>query len=395
MKKKYSLKLIVALMLIASALTVAITILTINHRRNWGNGEISAAVSEYEALLRKIGESYIGQFEIDEISAEAMRAAVISLGDRWSYYMTPSEYSVFLDRTNNRFAGIGVGVAIDGTLAGMKVLYVYKGSPAEAGGVVAGDMITAIDGGGIAGISIDEMRALLARPIGETVELTVLREDGTAADIFIVYEYVFVEPVSYEMIGYDIGYISIVNFDEGAADGFITAVDALVANGAAAFIFDVRSNNGGRVTELTAILDYLLPEGEIFVAVVKNGDEDVTYSGPEMIDMPAVVLVNDQSYSAAEYFAATLGEYGYAYVVGEHTTGKNRIQRTYELPGGGALHISTGQYLTKNRVSLFDAGGLQPDYEVSLTDEEYTLFVSGRLNMDEDPQLQKAIKLLK
>jgi len=394
MKKSYPFSSVLALMLAASALTCIVTVLVVGILYN-ANAANTDAVRQYGALLDKIGEVYIGDYSVEDVSAAAMRAAVEELGDRWSYYMTPQEYAVYLDSTNNRFAGIGVGVATDDTSAGVKVLYVYKDSPAQAAGIVAGDTITAVDDKSTVGIGIDDMRALLSRHIDETAELTVLRADGMSQKLTVVYSYVFIDPVSSEMIDGDIGYIALSNFDSGAADSFISAADSLIGQGAKSFIFDVRSNGGGRVDELTKILDYLLPEGEIFVTVDKSGKEEVTMSGPDMIDLPAVVMVDANSYSAAEYFAATLREYGYAQVVGVQTTGKNRMQRTYEMPGGGALHISSSEYLTKNRVSLYDTGGLTPDYPVSLTDDQYASLMAGTLSFDDDPQLQKAIGILR
>ena len=381
-------------MLLASALTCLVLALTVGRGLGLFGGRFND-VREYAAILRKIDELYIGNYDPDEISGVAMTAAVDALGDRWSYYMTPREYEMYLDYSNNRFAGIGVGVVADEETGGIGVSYVYRGSPAETAGIVTGDVITGVDGNDITNIGVDEMRTLLARPIGDTVELTVLRADGSVELLTVVYSYVFTDPVSYEMLDGDIGYIIISNFDLGAAESFIAGAGDLIEQGAKAFVFDVRGNGGGRVSELTSMLDYLLPEGEIFVAVTRGGGEEIMMSDASMIDVPAVVLVNQYSYSAAEYFAAMLKEYGYADVVGEQTTGKNRSQVTMPLPGGGALHISSGQYLTKNRVSLFDTGGLSPDHTVILTDEQLSLFMSGDLEKDADPQLEKALLLLK
>ena len=381
------------LMLLASTLTCLITsLILVSYYRVAPN--IKGAVREYRELLEKIDNVYIGHFDVDEVSAAALHAAVEALGDRWSYYMTPVEYANYLDRSNNRFTGIGVGVVVDTETGYIRVQYVIKGSAAETAGLEAGDLITGVDGEDIHGNDIDELRTLLLRPIGETVDLSVLRADGDTQMITVVYSYVFNDPVEFELIGDEIGYVSLSNFDAGSADSFISAVQTLIEQGAEGFIFDVRSNGGGRVTEMTRILDFLLPEGEIFVTVDRSGREESIYSDAKMIDKPAVVLVNSNSFSAAEYFAATLREYGYAEIVGEHTTGKSRMQNNFVFPWGGALHISTSEYLTRNRVRLHDVGGLEPDHTVPLSDEEYMLFVTGRLDKDDDPQLQQALLLL-
>ena len=394
MKKRYTILLALALMLFASALTCLI--LAINYGFLFGISKNTnkTAGRELASLLEKIDEVYIGDYDSDEVSAAAMRAVVGALGDRWSFYMTPEEYAEYLDSSNNQFAGIGVGVIIDEETGGMEVMYTYRDSPAEIAGIVAGDVIVGIDERSLAGMSIEEMRELLARPIGETADVSVIHVDGSVETIRVVYDMVFTDPISYEMLDDSIGYIYIENFEGGAADGFISAVDQLLAQGAEALVFDVRSNGGGRVGEMTRMLDYLLPEGEIFISIDKSGKEEITMSDSAMIDIPAVVIVNGYSFSAAEYFAATLREYGYADIVGEQTTGKSRSQRTEPLPGGGALHISTAQYLTKNRVALYDVGGITPDYPIALSDEEFAMFVSGNLGLSDDPQLQLALTAL-
>ena len=394
MKKKFSLGFVITLMLIASALTCLILTFTIGRQLGILNSNYDA-VREYAALLDKIEELYIGEYDNDEVSAAAMHAAVYALGDRWSFYMTPEEYAEYLDSSNNSYVGIGVGVVIDEATGGMRVRYTYRGASAEMAGILSGDIITAIDGESIIGLNLDEMRAMLARPVGDTMELDVLRAGGNVETLTVEYNIVFTDPVSFEMLDDFVGYICIANFERGAADSFIEAVEQLTEQGARAFVFDVRSNGGGRVNEMTRMLDYLLPEGDIFVSVGKNGKEDVTKSGPDMIDVPAAVITNRYSFSAAEYFAATLREYDYAEITGEQTTGKSRSQITITMPGGGALHLSTNQYLTKNRVSLFDAGGVTPDYPVSLTEEEFDMFMSGNLPKNADPQILKALELLK
>jgi carboxyl-terminal processing protease len=187
----------------------------------------------------------------------------------------------------------------------------------------------------------------------------------------------------------------IKNFEGGVADAFIAAANDLIKQGAASFVFDVRNNGGGRVSELKKMLDYLLPACDIFVAVDKSGREDVSVSDADNVKLPSVVLVNGYSFSAAEYFAACLQEYGYAQLVGQHTTGKNRSQITLELPDGGALHISSGEYLTPHRVSLTKQGGIAPDYEIILSDDDNVLLYNGQLDRTKDTQLLKAMELLK
>lgn len=393
MKKRFSFIGAIMLMLLASALTWLALIIIIGYPFA-ADSNRSDAVRDYAALLTKIEEMYIGEYEQDHIAAEAMRATVYALGDPWSFYMTPEEYASYLDSSNNRYEGLGINIVPDEETGAMLVVSVFRGSSAESAGILAGDRIIAVDETDIHWMSILDVKDVLTRPVGDMVRLTVIRADGTRKTIDAAYSIVYVDPVSFEMLDGDIGYIILANFNESASARFIAAADALIAQGARGFVFDFRGNPGGWVTEVTAILDYLLPEGEIFVTVDRGGNEAVTMSDGNFIDMPAVVMVDRYSFSGAEYVAALLREYDYAQVVGEQTTGKSRMQTHIVLPGGGAVNLSIAEYLTKNRVSLHDAGGLKPDHEVILSDEDMSLLYSGILDVGDDPQLLKAIEVL-
>jgi len=393
MNRKYSLVFVLTLVFSASALTCVIISLMLHLYS--GNTQYEKETSnDFIELLDIIDSRFIGSFDIEEIMEAAKRGAVDSLDDDWSYYMNPAEYTQFLASSNNRYSGIGVEVVVDEETGGIKVLGVYRDSGAHLAGIVIGDIIVAVDGESILGLTLSEIREMLRRPIDDTAVIKVLRADGEYYDLTVIYSIVFTDPVSYKMLNGNIGYLILKNFEEGAADRFIHAVNELIGQGAQAIIYDVRSNPGGRVGEVTRILDFLLPEGEIFIAVDRSGIENITTSDASFIDLPAVAIVNSFSYSGAEFFAAMLDEYDYAFTVGEQTTGKNRMQTTIPMTNGGAVHISTGHYLTKNRVSLYDIGGFTPQHLIDMTDEEQTLFFRGELEADEDPQILKALSLL-
>ena len=382
-----------ALMLLASALTWLVFAI-IADAPFFSAYSRSDSVREYAALLARIEELYIGEYEEDDIAVAAMRAAVDALDDTWSFFLTAEEYRQHLENTSNRFDGIGVNIVRDEETGEINVVSVFSGSPAQEAGITAGDTLIAVDGTPIAGFTTAELRAILTRPIGDTVEVTVMREDATVEVLTVVYRVIVIDPVSFEMLGGGIGYVRILNFNERSARSFISAVDELVELGARALVFDVRGNPGGWVSEVTGMLNHLLPEGEIFIAVDRGGNETITRSGPDYVRLPSVVIIDRFSFSGAEYFAAMLREYDYAQIVGEQTTGKSRMQTMVQLPGGSALNISFSEYLTRNRVSLHDTGGVTPDYELSLTPEEMTLMLTGSLDKDADPQLQKALSLL-
>ena len=199
---------------------------------------------------------------------------------------------------------------------------------------------------------------------------------------------------AYEMLENNVGLITIFNFDSRCAEETIAAIESLMKNGAEKLIFDVRYNPGGYASELVELLDYLLPEGELFRTVRYDGKEDVDMSDAECLELPMVVLVNEGSYSAAEFFAAALSEYEAATVIGEQTVGKGYFQTTYQLSDGSAVSLSIGEYFTPKGKNLANVG-VTPDIVLPLDEETDSALYYGTLAPQEDPHIQEALKILK
>jgi carboxyl-terminal processing protease len=181
--------------------------------------------------------------------------------------------------------------------------------------------------------------------------------------------------------------VAIFNFNSNCATETVAAIENLLEQGAQKFIFDVRNNPGGYAKELVKVLDYLLPEGKLFTTVDYAGNTHTDMSDAKCLDMPMAVLVNSNSYSAAEFFAAAMAEYDAAVVVGEKTTGKGYFQSTYQLPDGSAVGLSIGKYFTPEGNSLAEVG-VTPDVSVSLGKDQVGL------ETIEDPQVLAAISAL-
>ena len=195
------------------------------------------------------------------------------------------------------------------------------------------------------------------------------------------------------MLADQVGLVSIQNFYSGTADLVRQGVEELQAQGARALVFDLRNNPGGYVTELTEILDFLLPEGTIFISRTNDGEETVYTSDAACVDLPMAVLVNAESYSAAEFFAAELREAAGAVVAGEQTSGKGYSQMLFTLADGSAISLSTARYYTGNGISLIGTG-VTPEPLVELSQEEAQRLLAGTLSPEEDPQLQSALETL-
>lgn len=327
--------------------------------------------------------------DLSEAADQALSGMVTGLGDRWSYYVDEESYASLQDSRANEYLGIGVTVTTERE-EGLSVLSVTPDGPADRAGVVAGDVITAVDGVSVAGEARFEGTGLIGGEAGTQQKLTLLGADGTTREVTVTLEYIQVAVVQGTMLDNGMGLVTIRNFNSRATEEFEAAVTELVEQGASALLFDVRNDGGGYVRELTQMLDFLLPEGPVFQSSPRWGSATVIESDADCIDLPFGVLVNGQSYSAAELFAAQLRESAGAPIVGEVTSGKGYSQRTFPLLNGGALGLSTARYSTGSGVSLIGTG-LTPDVEVSLTEEEAAKLAAGQLAPEEDPQLQALI----
>lgn len=334
----------------------------------------------YVEIEKIIDDNYIGDADYNELYNAAAAAMVKSIGDKWSYFMNAEEYEAYKLSSSNEYSGIGVSVKVNSS-GEFEVFSVEESSPAANAGIAVGDIITAIDGEDVSDKTLEDVSLLIRSKVNKDFPMT-LESGGDTKTVTVACEIIYKNPVSSRLLDGNIGYIKISNFEAGSSENTKKAIEQLLQTGATSFIFDVRDNPGGLLTELVDLLDYILPEGDLFISVDKSGKETVQTSDKVSLKNKMIVLVNGNSYSAAEFFAAALQEYNWATVVGEQTTGKARSQITLELSDGSAVHISTHKYLTPNRVDLAEAGGVTPDIAVAQDDEKT------------DKQLETAINAL-
>ena len=350
---------------------------------------VTAKVAEASALL---DHYFVGETDETLLGDGAVEGLIGATGDRWSYYISADDYASYRESMENAYVGIGVTIQRAEDESGYVIKTVTAGGPAEEAGVQVGDVLIAAAGQSLQDVDLDGTKALVRGEAGTTVELTFLR-DGKELTLTVERRSIETPVVTYEMLPDGIGYITIENFDANCARDAKAAIDALMSDGAASLLFDVRYNPGGLKSELCELLDYLLPEGPLFYSYYYDGTSDVEYSDASCIDLPMAVLVNVDSYSAAEFFAAALQEYGAAKVVGVQTVGKGYFQNTFRLSDGSAMAISTGRYCTPNGVSLAGVG-ITPDEIVELSDEDSVKLYYGQLAHEDDAQLAAAVALL-
>lgn len=349
-------------------------------------------LSKLEELQALIEERFIGEADAVAMEDAAAEAMIEALGDRWSYYIPASEYQSFLEQMQNAYVGVGITVTAREDGMGIDILQVVAGGPAEEAGLLVGDVIVAVNGESVDPENLNDLSSRVKGEEGTTVDLTILR-DGSET-VFTVYRRQIQTPVAEgQLLKNGVGLVSIYNFDDRCAQETIAVIEDLLTSGARTLIFDVRNNPGGYKHELVELLDYLLPEGVLFRSENYTGATYNDYSDSRHLAVPMVVLVNSESYSAAEFFAAALREYNVALLVGEETCGKGYFQQTFTLGDGSAVSLSVGKYYTPKGASMATVG-ITPDIVVEVDDETFSAIYYGTLDPEEDPQIREAMKLL-
>lgn len=395
MKKgwKIVLAILCAFVIAAGSFIAAVQYLNTRYAAALSAREEDSPVQAKAAEVQEIIETYfIDDYAEDTLADGAASGMVDATGDEWSYYLSADEVAAYEESMANAYVGVGITITEDAEAGGMRVEEVAAGGPAEEAGIRAGDLLLAVEGEDVLTLGIDGTRNLVRGEEGTRVNMHFSR-NGTEYDVSVERRSIETPVVTGELLDGSIGYIKIDNFDERSAAETIAFVKDLIGQGAEALLFDVRFNPGGYADELVKVLDYLLPEGDLFRSVDYAGREEVDTSDASCVELPMAVLVNEDSYSAAEFFAAALQEYEWATIVGSQTYGKGNFQTAFYLSDGSMVNLSIGKYYTPGGKSLSETG-VTPDVVVDLDDEQYALLYYNALEQADDPQFQAAIDTL-
>ena len=395
MKKgwKIVLAILCAFVIAAGSFIAAVQYLNTRYAAALSAREEDSPVQAKAAEVQEIIETYfIDDYDEDTLADGAASGMVDATGDEWSYYLSADEVAAYEESMANAYVGVGITITEDAEAGGMRVEEVVSGGPAEEAGIRVGDLLLAVEGEDVLPLGIDGTRNLVRGEEGTRVNMHFSR-NGTEYDVSVERRSIETPVVTGELLDGSIGYVKIDNFDERSAAETIAFVKDLIGQGAEALLFDVRFNPGGYADELVKVLDYLLPEGDLFRSVDYAGREEVDTSDASCVELPMAVLVNEDSYSAAEFFAAALQEYEWATIVGSQTYGKGNFQTAFYLSDGSMVNLSIGKYYTPGGKSLSEAG-VTPDVVVDLDDEQYALLYYSALEQADDPQFQAAIDTL-
>ncbi len=353
-------------------------------------GQEGMVLLQAQALIRS---RFVGEYDPEREGEAALSAMVEALGDRWSLYLTPEQYRLTSVTRQNSYTGLGITVEDGENGEGLRIVTVMPDGPARKAGILPGETIIKIDGVAVTSENRAERIAYIQNAGGKRLALEIRGEDGAVRSAAVTPEEVQVVSASWKMLEDQVALLTVSNFYSGAADQAIRALGELTGQGARALVIDVRSNPGGYVKEMVDLLDALLPEGPIFRMESDTGRTTVYTSDAAHVDLPMAVLVDQDTYSAAEMLAAQLQESVGAAVVGTGTCGKGYAQSLYPLWDGGALNLSSSCYYTGSGRSLIGTG-LTPDPYIGMSYRKQAERLMGVLPAAEDGQLQAALQKL-
>ena len=328
-------------------------------------------------VLENIIETdYYQEVDEDNLVLGAAKGLMSSLQDPYSEYYTKEEFKLLKEQTLGSFVGIGIYMTNNDN-DNIVIESVIKNHPAEKSGLKAGDIILKVDGEKVTASKSTLAASKIKGKAGTYVTLTIQR-DKKEFDVKVKREEIVIESVKSEVKEDNIGYITITSFDKNTYKEFKTAVTSLQKKNVDSLIIDLRNNPGGLLDICVDIADYLLGEGTIVYTKNNQGEKEYYKSDKNKIDLPIVVLINENSASASEILTAAIVDNKAGIAIGTTSYGKGLVQSFSEFKDGTGYKLTTAQYYTPNG-NYINKQGIKPNIE----------------EKDPNKQLDRAIKYLK
>lgn len=347
---------------------------------------ISSEVSRKLDFLKEVIDlKYLEKTDEKTLEENIYKGLLQGLNDPYSVYYTKDEYDALKEETSGSYCGIGALVSQNADTGVITAINVFKGSPAEKAGMKNGDIIFKVEDKEVTGEDLNNVVAKMKGEKDTKVKINVYRtSEKEYIDLEVTRDKVDVPTVEHKMLDKSkgIGYIQITQFEEVTYDQFKEALDDLKKRGMKSVIFDLRNNPGGLYDTVCEMLDDLLPEGTLVYTKDKDGNKQEKKSDANFLDMPMVVLQNENSASASEIFAGAIQDFGAGKIVGTQSFGKGIVQSIIPLSDGSAVKLTVEKYYTPKGVNIHGKG-ITPDVKVEISKD-------GK----KDNQLQKAIEVI-
>ena len=400
-KRKYNIYKTIMIIVLTAFITFIITALVgynyitkgdgakILVRETSSNQDLIVQLEKYKSI---IDEFYLGEVNEEDLKEGAIKGYIEGLGDPYTEYISKEEMQEYMEDTLGNYVGIGIYMLLDEENGKIKVLAPMKGSPAETVGIKSGDIIETVDGEEYTKDEMSEVANKIKGKEGTTVKIGIKRGEENL-EFEVTRQNIKVNPVEGKILENNIGYIQFASFDETTYEDFKAKYEELKNQGITSLIIDLRNNGGGLVDQATDIADlFVEKDTPLLYEVDKDGNEEVIKAENDVtINIPTIILTNENTASASEILAGALKDLGKAKIVGTKTYGKGIIQQIIPLSDGSGIKITTEEYQTPNRNKIHEVG-IEPDEIVELPETVTNVL---EILEDQDTQLQKAIELLK
>ena len=361
-----------------------------NSSYSYSANELYEKIDLFGEVLEKIKKDYVDDVNQSEMIDSAINGVLQSL-DPYSAYMSPELFKEMQTDTRGEFGGLGIEIGMEAGV--VKVISPIDDTPAANAGIKAGDYIVKIAGEQVQGKSLMEAVKLMRGPVGTSIELTVRRKNvKKPLEFEITRKIIEVKSVNFEILGKNknLGYVRLKSFNENSDKQFLNTIKKFEKNPKIkGYIFDLRNNPGGLLTQAINITDFFLDDGEIVSTKGRIASETRKFfarKGDEIKNKPIIVLINNGSASASEIFAGALKDHKRAIILGENSYGKGSVQSIIPLRNGGGMRLTISKYYLPSGNSISEVG-VNPDIVVEESEDNF------KINSQSDNQLNYAIRL--
>jgi carboxyl-terminal processing protease len=356
----------------------------------YSKNDLYEKIDLFGEVLENIKKDYVDEVDQAEIMDSAINGVLQSL-DPYSAYMSPELFKEMQTDTRGEFGGLGIEIGMESGV--VKIISPIDDTPAAIAGLKAGDYIVKIGKEQVQGKSLMEAVKLMRGPVGSSIDLTIRRKNvKKPLEFKITRKIIEIQSVNSEVISKDknLGYIRLKSFNENSEKQFLKSLKKFEKNSKIkGYVFDLRNNPGGLLTQAINITDFFLNDGEIVSTKGRNASETRKFfarKGDEIKGKPIIVLINNGSASASEIFAGALKDHKRAIILGENSYGKGSVQSIIPLRNGGGIRLTISKYYLPSGKSISDVG-VTPDIFIEENEDGF------KIKSDKDNQLNYAIKL--
>ena len=327
--------------------------------------------SSVNEVYRSLRDHYDGQLTQEELLNGLKSGLAGAAGDPYTQYLDPKEAKKFNEQINGSFSGVGAELGQDAN-KNLTVVAPISGSPADKAGVMAGDIITAVDDKSTTGMSIDDAVSRIRGPKGTQVTLKVIRDKTEPLSFTITRDDIKIPSVETKTLDGNIGYIQISQFNSDTAALVRQAAQNFKDDGVKGIVLDLRDDPGGLLDAAVDVSSLWLPEGMTVLEEKRDNKTIKTYlatGGDTLKGIPTVVLINGGSASASEIVAGALKDNNAATLIGEKSYGKGSVQQLQNFKDGGELKVTIARWFRPNGENI-DKKGIEPDKKIEISKED-------------------------